>query len=71
MKLRYDSATDSLYIELNPNPSADSREIADGWSLTFDTEGDVVGIDVERASTKLDLASLETESLPAMRVRVG
>jgi uncharacterized protein YuzE len=71
MKLHYDTETDSLYIELNSKPSTDSREIADGLVVDFDTEGNVVGIDVEHASTKLDLASLEAESLPATRVRIG
>ena len=71
MKLNYDTETDSLYIELNAKPSADSREIADGLVIDFDTEGNVVGIDVEHASTKLDLATLEAESLPATRVRIG
>lgn len=35
---------------------ARSREIADGVVVDFDTDGNVVGIDVEHASTKLDLA---------------
>ena len=71
MKVHYDTETDSLYIELNPKPSADSREIADGLVVDFDTEGNVVGIDVEHAATKLDLASLEAESLPATRLRIS
>ena len=71
MKLHYYADTDSLYIELNGRPSADSREIADGLVVDFDAEGNVVGIDVNQASKKLDLASLEAESLPATRVRIG
>jgi hypothetical protein len=30
VKLHYYPETDSLYIELNPNPGADSREITNG-----------------------------------------
>ena len=71
MKLQYYAETDSLYIELNARPSAESREIADGLVVDFDAQGNVVGIDVDRASKKLDLASLEAESLPATRVRIG
>jgi len=71
MKLHYYAETDSLYIELNARPSAESREIADGLVVDFDAQGNVVGIDVDRASKKLDLASLEAESLPATRVRIG
>jgi uncharacterized protein YuzE len=65
----YYADTDSLYIELNATPSADSREIADG--VDFDSDGNVVGIDVDHASKKLDLGSLETEALPATRMRIA
>ena len=71
MKLHYYADTDSLYIELNARPSAESREIADGLVVDFDAQGNVVGIDVDQTSKKLDLASLEAESLPATRVRIG
>ena len=39
--------------------------------VDFDAQGNVVGIDVDQASKKLDLASLEAESLPVTRVRIG
>ena len=71
MKLHYYADTDSLYIELNAKPSADSREIADGLVVDFDADGNVVGIDVDQASQKLDLGSLEAESLPTTRLRIG
>jgi uncharacterized protein YuzE len=69
MKLHYYPETDSLYIDLNNRPSADSREIADGLVVDFDADGRVVGIDVQHASQSLDLKTLETESLPAVRTR--
>lgn len=71
MKLHYYADTDSLYIELKATPSADSREIADGLVVDFDSDGNVVGIDVDHASKKLDLGSLETEALPATRMRIA
>jgi len=64
MKLHYYPETDSLYIDLNARPSAESREIADGLVVDFDAEGNIVGIDIDHASKKLDLSKLETESLP-------
>jgi uncharacterized protein YuzE len=64
MKLQYDRETDSLYIDLNARPSVDSREVQDGVVLDFDAEGQLVGIDIQHASEILDLATLETESLP-------
>ncbi len=64
MKLHYDRETDSLYIDLNARPSVDSREIQDGLVIDFDDKGRIVGIDIQHASQTLDLATLETESLP-------
>jgi uncharacterized protein YuzE len=64
MKLHYYTETDSLYIDLNSRPSADSREIAEGLVADFDAEGNVVGIDIDHASRKLDLKTLEAVSLP-------
>ncbi len=64
MRLHYYPETDSLYIDLNGRPGADAREIADGLVLDFDAEGNVVGIDIDHASQKLDLKTLETVALP-------
>ena len=71
MKLHYYPDTDSLYIDLNSRTSADSREVADGLVVDFDAEGNVVGIDIEHASQKLDLRTLETEALPAATVKMA
>ncbi|MBZ5662952.1 MAG: DUF2283 domain-containing protein [Acidobacteriia bacterium] len=69
MKLHYYPETDSLYVDLNSRPSADSREVAEGLVLDFDAECNIVGIDIDRASQKLDLKSLETVSLPALTAK--
>jgi len=69
MKLQYDRETDSLYIDLNARPSVDSREIQDGVVIDLDAMGNIVGIDIQRASKLMDLATLETESLPAMSLK--
>ena len=71
MKLHYYPETDSLYIDLNANPSSDSREVADGVVVDLDEQGNIVGIDIENASVRLDLRTLETESLPALQVKIG
>lgn len=64
VKLQYYPDTDSLYIELRPTPGADSRELAEGLVADFDADGNVVGLDIDRASTRLDLTTVETEALP-------
>jgi uncharacterized protein YuzE len=69
MKLNYDQDTDSLYIDLNSRPSADSREIQDGVVIDVDAKGRIVGIDIQHASEVLDLATLEADSLPVAGLR--
>ena len=71
MKLHYYAETDSLYIDLNSRPSADSREIADGLVIDFDAQGNIVGIDIDHTSQKLYLETLETVSLPALTARLS
>jgi uncharacterized protein YuzE len=64
VKLHYYRDTDSLYIDLNERPGAESIEVADGVVVDFDADGNIVGIDIDRASEKLDLRTLEAEDLP-------
>jgi uncharacterized protein YuzE len=64
MKLHYYPETDSLYIELNTAPGAETREIVEGLVVDFDAGGNVVGLDIDRASSKLDLSKIETIALP-------
>jgi uncharacterized protein YuzE len=70
MKLHYDRETDSLYIDLNARPSVDSREIQDGLVIDLDAKGQIVGIDIQHASEIMDLATLETESLPTASLKL-
>jgi len=65
MKLHYYPETDSLYIELKSAPGAETREISEGLVVDFDSNGDVVGLDIDQASRKLDLSKIETIALPA------
>jgi len=71
MKLHYYPDTDSLYIDLATKTSADSKEVAAGVVVDFDEDGNIVGIDIEHASAKLDLKTLETEDLPTQSVKIG
>jgi uncharacterized protein YuzE len=65
MKLHYDAATDSLYIDLAERPSVDSDEVADGVILDFDAEGHLVGIDIDHASQRVNLNQLVLDRLPS------
>lgn len=64
MKLHYYPETDSLYIELQSSPGAETREVAEGLNVDFDSQGAVVGFDIDFASKRMDLTSLETIALP-------
>jgi uncharacterized protein YuzE len=71
MKLHYYAETDSLYIELSDRPSVETREIAHGLNADLDAEGGVVGLDIDGASSKLDLTTLETVALPVKTTRAA
>ena len=64
MKLQYYKDTDSLYIDLSENPSAESREVSEGVVLDYDTHGNLVGIDIDNATSKVALERLVVSSLP-------
>lgn len=64
MKLNYHPETDSLYIDLSEKPSAESREISEGVVLDYDAQGNLVGIDIDNASRKVELKSLVLSRLP-------
>ena len=64
MKVKYYKETDSLYIDLSENTSAESTEISEGIVLDYDASGKLVGIDIDNASTKVALEKLIVSSLP-------
>lgn len=64
MKLNYHPETDSLYIDLSERPSVESREISEGVVLDYDARGNLVGIDIDNASTKVQLKELILSKLP-------
>jgi uncharacterized protein YuzE len=64
MKLNYYPETDSLYIDLSEKPGVESREISTGVVLDYDSRGDLVGIDIDNASSKVVLSRLVLSKLP-------
>lgn len=64
MKLNYYSDTDSLYIDLSSKPSVDSDEVSPGVIVDYDDEGNITGIDIDKASKILDLKELTLNHLP-------
>ena len=71
MKLNYCAATDSLYIDLSEQPSVESREISEGIVLDYDANGNLVGIDIDNASSKVQLQQLVLNKLPSQVTTVA
>jgi uncharacterized protein YuzE len=64
MKINYYPETDSLYIDLSEKVSSESREISEGIVLDYDSQGNVVGIDIDNASKKVSMKELSLKKLP-------
>ena len=64
MRLHYYPEIDSLYVEFKDGPGVETREVTDGLNVDLDARGEVVGFDIDQASKRLDLSTLETEALP-------
>ena len=71
MKLHYYPETDSLYIEFKAGPGAETREVTVGLNVDIDANGNVVGFDIDHASKRLDLSTLETNALPVRAYKAG
>lgn len=66
MKMNYYPETDSLYIELSSKNSVQSKEVSEGVVLDYDDKGNLVGIDVDNASQKVELEEFTLSKLPSI-----
>jgi uncharacterized protein YuzE len=64
MRLEYYSDTDTLYIQLRDEPGADAQEVAEDIVLDFNAAGEVVGIEIEHASQRMDLRDFHLSAIP-------
>ena len=71
MKLQYYPETDSLYVELKAGPGAETRPVLDGLNVDLDVNGSVLGFDIDHASKRFDLSTLETKPPPVCPTKVG
>jgi uncharacterized protein YuzE len=60
VKFHYYPDTDSLFIDLADRSGVESQEVAPGVILDFDAQGRLVGIDIDHASSVVDLTRLES-----------
>jgi uncharacterized protein YuzE len=64
VKLNYFPDTDSLYLDLSHKQSTESQDVSEGVVLDYDADGNLVGIDIDHASQKLNLRELVTSHIP-------
>lgn len=55
MKLSYFEDTDTLYIELKQSDIAETKDMDENTILDLDSEGNIVAITLEHASSRTDL----------------
>jgi uncharacterized protein YuzE len=60
-----------LYIKLADGVSMESEEVAPGIVLDFDEGNRAIGIEIEEASTFIDLSRLEVVALPIVNLIVS
>ena len=68
MVFQYYSETDMLHIKLVDKASVESEEAAPGIVLDFDENNTVVGIEIEDASSFIDLTHLEVLAVPLINL---
>ena len=49
----YDNETDILYIQVQEGSLADSREISEDIRFDFDEKGEILGIEIHHARTRV------------------
>ena len=64
MNLNYYPETDSLYIDFSESSSVETLEISEGVHVDYDAKGSLVGIDIDKASSKMELKELIVNKLP-------
>jgi len=63
MKIYYDSETDSLYMEMGDGQPDRVVELADGINLDTTPDGQLIGLEILEASSKIDLSTIMSYTL--------
>ena len=67
MRVRYDEEADALYIRLREVQYYESDEIREGFILDYDTDGNIIGIEILEASAHLAPDDLSTVNFEISR----
>ena len=68
MKIRYSKVADALYIRFNEREIDGSDEIAEGVIVDFDSEGEIVAIEILDVSRRADISKILVESFQKVEV---
>ncbi len=71
MKINYYPETDSLYIHFADKSSVDSQEISEGVVADYDELGNLVGLDIDNASKKVQLGEFIINQLPLVPLKAS
>jgi uncharacterized protein YuzE len=71
VRISYYPETDSLYIDLSVKESSEGREVSPGVVIDYDSENNLVGIDIDNASRKLDLKKIILNKLPTEKQTIA
>lgn len=65
MKVKYFKDTDTLYIEIQSEGVAESRDLDENTIIDLDNEGNVCAITFEHASSRTDVEQITLEGIAA------
>jgi uncharacterized protein YuzE len=54
MKIKYDKETDVIYIKFSDKPITESGEDKSGIIIDYDSDDNIVGIEILNASTRME-----------------
>ena len=65
MRVRYFTDTDTLWIELRPSPTVETRDVDQDTLVEVDAAGSICAITIEHASHRADLSTFDFERVAA------
>jgi uncharacterized protein YuzE len=68
MKLHYFADTDTLACALRDEPATETEDLTDDVLVDYNVQRQIVLLTIEHASKNVDLAALEIEDLPTVRL---
>ncbi|MDR3530098.1 MAG: hypothetical protein P4L90_06050 [Rhodopila sp.] len=71
MKPHHYPETAGLCVELKAQPRTKIRHVANGLNVDFDEAEEVLGFDIDCASTRCGLTTLETTALPVTTAKAA